>query len=87
MSNGRKIIQQKEVSVSIIKDNDVLKGSTFFINRFTYLFKFGQNQKVNLSLFLKTQNEFQVIKHITIQNMESFAKRKMVSVLNTEHNG
>ena len=32
---------QKEVNELIIKDNNVFKGLTFVINRFTYLFEFG----------------------------------------------
>ena len=52
---GRKVIQQKEVSVSIIKDNNVFNGSTFVMNRFPHLFEFSQTYKVNLSLFIKTQ--------------------------------
>ena len=75
--NGRKVIQQKKVNVSIIEDNNVFKGSAFVTNRFTYLFEFGQNQKVNLSLFIETQIFFQVIKQVTKQNGEPFP--------NTEH--
>ena len=52
------MIQQKEVSESIIKDNDVFKGSIFVIYGITCLFKFGRNQKINLSLLLRTPNFF-----------------------------
>ena len=38
---------------SIIEDNNVFKDETFVIDRFIYIFEFGQNQKVNLSLFIK----------------------------------
>ena len=56
-------------------------------NRFTYILEFGPNQKVNLSLFLQTQNEFQIMKQIIKGNVNPFPKRKIVSVLNTEVKG
>ena len=53
----------------------------------TYFFEFGQYWKVNLSLLLQTQNEFQVIKQITKGNGDPFPKQKIVSVLNIEVKG
>ena len=85
--NATKIIPWKEVSVSIINDNNVFIGSTFVISRFTYYLNLVKTEKMNLSLFLTTSKSFQVMKQITKKNGEPFPKRKLVSVQNIEHKG
>ena len=56
--NGTKIIPQKEVSISIIEDNNVLKGSIFVINRFTYNSNLFKTERLTFNYSLLLLNFF-----------------------------